>query len=122
MKQIFNRYSITFFTCIIIIISGTILTYKIQMHNFIATCKITHNIDVISDCNWLKPDELSIQDKYDMFYRNSDIYSKDSTLQLNSFIDAYFQCLNFFDSCQLHDKNIFLKHYLMIIKNYYILM
>jgi hypothetical protein len=108
MKQIFNRYSITFFAFIIVIISGIILTYTMQMHNFIATCKITHNIDVISDCNWLKPDQLSIQDKYDMFYRNSDIYSNNTTLQINPFIDAYFECLHFSDSCQLHNKNIFL--------------
>lgn len=78
------------------------------MHNFINTCKITNNLDVISDCNWLKPEQLSIQDKYNMFYRNSDIFSKNPNLQLNPFIDAYFQCLNFSNSCNLHDKNIFL--------------
>jgi hypothetical protein len=85
--------------------------YWYFMHKqMVLTCNTltTNDVHAFYDCEHLSFNDFSIQQHYDLFYRNAQFYSDfNKSSFIFDFISFYNNCANS-DSCQIHDKNRFL--------------
>lgn len=91
-----------------IIFSILIGYWHIKHQEKIAFCStvLTHDVDIIYDCYRLSNDDFSLQQHYDLFYRNAPFYSdlKKSAFFFD-FIGLYSYCFEVND-CNVHDQNV----------------